>query len=246
MQRKSWGGTKFECESVRIGPLRASRLMPRTAQGWSGLLLLALVVLSLVVLTSGAVLADSSGVRLYNNQCSSCHGPQGEGNVGANAPALAGLDAPYLLRQLQHFRDGVRGAHPDDVNGAVMRGSVRALGDTSLRELVEAIQRFPLPKPALVKVAGADLTAGRNYYNGICSACHGGKAEGIAALNAPKLSGQHPDYLTRQFLHFRDKVRGGHPADKFGLQMTKITKALPDEKLIHDVSAYIAQLAATP
>lgn len=221
--------------AARGGAERRGRL--RASRGWLGLLLLSAL--------AGPVDADSSGMRLYST-CSSCHGKQGEGNVGANAPALAGLDAPYLLRQLQHFRDGVRGAHPDDPIGAVMRASVRSLDDNALRELVEAIGKMPVPKPAPVKLAGADLTAGRNYYNGICSACHGGKAEGIAALNAPKLSGQHPDYLTRQFLHFRDKVRGGHPADKFGLQMVKITKALPDEKLIHDVSAYIGQLAPTP
>lgn len=206
----------------------------------------ALIVLWLAsVLWSTATLADSAGLRRYS-QCVSCHGKQGEGNVGANAPVLAGLDASYLQRQLQHFRDGIRGAHPDDAIGAVMRASVGSLDDDALRELVDAITKFPPAKPAPVKTSDADLTVGRNYYNGICSACHGGKAEGIAALNAPKLTGQHPEYLSRQFLNFRDKVRGGHAADKFGLQMVKITKALPDEKLIHDVSAYIAQLASTP
>jgi len=111
------------------------------SNGWLGLLLL------LALALAGPVGADSSGMRLYST-CSSCHGKQGEGNVGANAPALAGLDAPYLLRQLQHFRDGVRGAHPDDPIGAVMRASVRSLDDNALGQLVEAIGKMPVPKPA--------------------------------------------------------------------------------------------------
>lgn len=209
-------------------------------------LLLAFWLLLAPCLLLAHTAAASTGERLYNVNCASCHGDKAQGNPALRGPALAGLDDAYLLRQLQHFRDGVRGAHPDDRDGAVMRAALAPVSsDAQWRELLVAIGKRPAPVSPAVP-AGADLVAGRNYYNGICSACHGGKAEGIAALNAPKLSGQHPDYLTRQFLHFRDKVRGGHPADKFGLQMTKITKALPDEKLIHDVSAYIAQLAATP
>lgn len=206
--------------------------------GW----LLMTAALSVAAVASAA---DSTGQRLYAN-CAACHGKQGEGMPALRAPALAGLDEVYLLRQLQHFRDGVRGAHPDDKDGAVMRAAVAVVGtDALMQEVIAAITRFPLPVPPAASVT-ADLTAGRNYYNGICSACHGGKAEGNAALNSPRLTGQSADYLIRQFSHFRSKLRGGDSKDKFGLQMVKITKAIPDDKLVADVAAYIVQLGRAP
>ena len=189
--------------------------------------------------------AASTGERLYNVNCASCHGDKAQGNPALRGPALAGLDDAYLLRQLQHFRDGVRGAHPDDRDGAVMRAALAPVSsDAQWRELLVAIGKRPAPvSPAAP--AGADLVAGRNYYNGICSACHGANGEGNVALNSPRLVGQSAEYLQRQFSHFRSKIRGGHSSDKFGGQMVKITKAVPDEKLSADIAAYIVQLSQT-
>ena len=62
----------------------------------------------------------SAGKAAYQT-CSMCHGNDGEGNAALNAPALAGQEAWYLKRQLQKFKDGVRGTHPDDVYGMQMR-----------------------------------------------------------------------------------------------------------------------------
>jgi len=61
----------------------------------------------------------SAGQGAYAN-CVSCHGQTGQGNPVMNGPALAGLDAPYLERQLEHFRAGRRGAHTEDPWGASM------------------------------------------------------------------------------------------------------------------------------
>ncbi|NQD38873.1 c-type cytochrome [Permianibacter sp. IMCC34836] len=221
--------------------LSCRRVKPALLRSFSGLLvMLAAVGLAAASATSGA--AETSPF----SACATCHGKQAEGNPAVRAPALAGLDEVYLLRQLQHFRDGIRGVHPDDKDGAVMRAAVVTLtSDQAMREVIASIKTFPLPVPAAV-AAGADLTVGRNYYNGICSACHGGKAEGIPALNSPRLAGQSAEYLQRQFSHFRNKVRGGHASDKYGIQMTKITKAIADDKMAADVAAYIVQMARTP
>lgn len=61
----------------------------------------------------------SAGQGAYAN-CVSCHGQKGQGNPVMNGPALAGLDAPYVERQLEHFRAGRRGAHAEDPWGASM------------------------------------------------------------------------------------------------------------------------------
>lgn len=50
------------------------------------------------------------GARVYAQRCSSCHGPQGEGDKFKAYPRLAGQHYPYLLRQLH---DAVEGRRPN-------------------------------------------------------------------------------------------------------------------------------------
>jgi cytochrome c oxidase subunit 2 len=52
--------------------------------------------------------------------CAYCHGNAGQGSWSTNAPRLAGMSDWYLARQLQQFRRGHRGRHPQDFNGAQM------------------------------------------------------------------------------------------------------------------------------
>ena len=67
------------------------------------------------------------GRTLYQT-CAGCHGRDGRGIWSTNAPRLAGMSDWYLKRQLEYFRDGVRGAHADDLYGlqmAMMAASLR-------------------------------------------------------------------------------------------------------------------------
>lgn len=59
------------------------------------------------------------GEALYRT-CSNCHGADGQGRPGFKAPRLAGMNDWYLLRQLQNFKQGVRGRHPQDDYGNQM------------------------------------------------------------------------------------------------------------------------------
>lgn len=68
----------------------------------------------------------AEGARLYPS-CSLCHAPAGIGIPSIGFPALRHLDAWYLVRQIALFRSGVRGSHPDDAVGRLMRGSVSTL-----------------------------------------------------------------------------------------------------------------------
>lgn len=58
--------------------------------------------------------------------CAYCHGGDGMGNQALNAPRTAGMSDWYLKRQLQNFKDGVRGAHLQDFYGFQMG----LMGDT--------------------------------------------------------------------------------------------------------------------
>ncbi|WP_332816180.1 c-type cytochrome [Ramlibacter sp.] len=74
--------------------------------------------------------------RRYYATCAACHGADGRGIAATHAPRLQGMSDWYLARQLQHFRDGVRGGHPQDIHGAQMGlvagmlGDDAAIGDT--------------------------------------------------------------------------------------------------------------------
>jgi cytochrome c oxidase subunit 2 len=60
-----------------------------------------------------------TGRRRYAT-CAACHGAEGQGIAATQAPRLQGMSDWYMARQLKNFREGVRGAHPQDVYGAQM------------------------------------------------------------------------------------------------------------------------------
>ena len=178
--------------------------------------------------------------------CAACHGANAEGNGAVNAPALAGQDAAYLARQLGNFRSGLRGADPADTNGAQMRAMAATLADEQAIADVAAFAAS-LPAPASKGEVAGDLRNGNNYYQGKCGACHGGKAEGNASLSAPRLAGQDPAYLRRQFEAFQKGVRGKDQADKYGRQMAMMAATLPTAQDLSDVLAFVhAQGQAAP
>jgi len=61
----------------------------------------------------------SRGKRLYVT-CGNCHGRDGEGIWSVNAPRIAGINDWYLATQLENFKQGIRGSHPDDGIGRQM------------------------------------------------------------------------------------------------------------------------------
>ena len=195
-----------------------------------------LLCLAVLLLPLGSLLADD-GPALYA-QCIACHGRKAEGVPSTGAPAIAGQDAAYLLRQLQAFRSGLRGTNPKDTYGAQMRAIALTLRDEAA---VTAVAKYVagLPKTTASGPAKADLRNGNNLYHGKCGACHGGKAEGNAALKAPRLAGLDTTYLQRQFSHFRDGVRGTDPKDVTGRQMAMMAKTLPKDSDLQDVIAFI-------
>jgi cytochrome c oxidase subunit 2 len=83
---------------------------------------------------------DLNSGRTQYAPCAACHGAMAEGNSALNAPALATTGDWYQLRQLQLFKDGLRGAHSDDVYGQQMRPMVGVLADDkAMRDVVAYI-----------------------------------------------------------------------------------------------------------
>jgi cytochrome c553 len=196
-----------------------------------------LVVVALLMCSVASLAADDA--KQFAT-CASCHGNKGEGNPTLNAPAIAGQDAAYLVRQLQNFRSGRRGAHKSDALGAQMRILAKAIGDDAAVAKI-ASYVASLPKTVSAKPARGELHNGNNLYQGKCGACHGSAAEGNAALKSPRLTGLDAAYIKRQFAHFRDGVRGTDPQDVTGRQMAMMAKTLPTERDLDDVIAFIQQ-----
>ena len=71
--------------------------------------------------------------------CQACHGAEGQGNTAMNAPRLRGQHDWYLVRQLDNFRQRVRGGAGDRY-GAVMAPMADALpGDQAIADVVSHI-----------------------------------------------------------------------------------------------------------
>jgi cytochrome c oxidase subunit 2 len=173
--------------------------------------------------------------------CQVCHGLNAEGNQALNAPALARQSDWYLQRQLMNFRKGIRGSHPQDTYGAQMQPmAVSLASDQAVIDVVAYIKTLKkIPTPITLK---GDNKNGKDYYNMVCGACHGPAAEGNVLLNSPRLAGIDDWYLVRQFMNFKQGIRGRHADDKYGKQMAAMTKALPGEKEVRDVVSYIRSL----
>lgn len=74
--------------------------------------------------------------------CQSCHGESGQGNETLGGPRLAGQHDWYLMRQLQNFRAGIRGAHEKDTYGQTMASMAHALlpNEQAIKDVVAYIK----------------------------------------------------------------------------------------------------------
>ena len=185
---------------------------------------------------SRAAADPAQGQALYT-VCSACHGAQGEGNQMLNAPRLAGQQPAYLERQLRNFKQGFRGAGPDDPFGMQMAPMANTLAnDAAIANVVAYIGTLPDTRPQAT-ISG-DETRGADLFQ-TCASCHGAEGEGIWALNAPRLAGMNDWYLKRQLENYRQGIRGTHPKDLYGKQMNLLSVMLRDEQSMNDLIAHI-------
>lgn len=183
------------------------------------------------------------GKQLYAT-CVSCHGEQGQGNQQLNAPKLAGLNAWYIIRQLEKFKNGLRGTNPDDTYGQQMRAFANTLSNrAAMADVAAYIESLP-NEPVESTVSGEPRHGGNLYRT--CSACHGDKGQGSHAQGAPQLAGMSDWYLLRQLKHFKEGIRGRHPQDFAGRQMAEMAQTLASGQAMQDVVAYINTLPRAP
>ncbi|MBN1236891.1 MAG: c-type cytochrome, partial [Gammaproteobacteria bacterium] len=174
--------------------------------------------------------------------CTVCHGSEGLGNAAVGAPNIAVLEPWYLERQLEAYRDGIRGAEDDYAQE--MQVVAARFDDAQIDAIVDYIASFsPKPRVTVSEPAQGDIERGRELYTA-CAGCHGTAAQGNEAAGGPTLAGQSDWYLVRQLEAYIDGRRPSSPADPRGTQMAAAARMLETRDAVRDVVAHIGTLAA--
>lgn len=165
--------------------------------------------------------------------CGGCHNPDGNSIIQEN-PRLSGLDAKYIVRQLEDFKSGVR-ANPtmSAIIPMVDASEFKALGkyfSQQKRLSSESVNAELVAKGKQIFEEGVIATAAP-----ACSGCHGEDGSGSDAF--PRLNGQNPAYVVSQLTNFKS---GGRTNDKKGL-MQAVAKRL-NEQEIAAVAEYMSTL----
>ena len=195
---------------------------------------------AVAVIFALAFMVSSARAGNAFDRCLLCHGSDANGNYGIRAPKLSGVEPWYLARQLENFAAGVRGAPADDAAGHEMAPvALRLKQEGTLEAAVKFIGTLDPARPAAT-VKG-DAAAGKKLYE-TCSACHGARGEGNAALQSPALAARSDWYLATQLTNYKAGLRGADERDSYGAQMRSIAATLADDQAIADVVAYITTL----
>ena len=173
--------------------------------------------------------------------CVACHGQKAEGNMLLQAPSLRGLHKEYIMRQLNNFKSGARGAHKEDVNGITMSANAKVLSDGDIEKLATELSALSPLKNAST-VAGSPHEGKEKFVT--CQACHGADLKGNVQLNAPPLIGLQDWYIVNQLKKFQKSIRASSPeTDPIGFTMNAFSNMLANESEIRNVAAYIVSVS---
>lgn len=148
----------------------------------------------------------SRGRTIYNEQCVSCHGAQGEGGVG---PALN--NRTVLKNTLDSvFFSVIRSGVPSTQMPAWSVDFGGPLTDEDVRDVVAFIRAWEPTAPEIAPVVFTpDAARGALLFSGTCAVCHG--ENGAGTDKAPKLN----DVARLNSLDddwYRGVIRSGRPA----------------------------------
>ncbi|MEX2495289.1 MAG: c-type cytochrome [Woeseia sp.] len=168
--------------------------------------------------------------------CAACHGPDGN-SVNPAWPSIAGQNAPYIVKQLQAYKDGSR-------SDPLMTGQAMALSEQEMRDLAAYFStQAPAPKAVAAPETlnkGEALYRGGDAENGVaaCIACHGPTGRGNPAAAYPMLKGQYAAYTAVQL---RKYASGERKSDGPTRVMREIATRLDEEDILA-LSSYVQGL----
>jgi|GEM_PF-226666 len=179
--------------------------------------------------------------KIFQQICFQCHGEKGEGKEELRAPSIGGLPEWYVIEQTEKFRSGLRGAHPKDIYGQLMRGITLALTPEQVKNAALYNERLPGEK---TRQRGREdsIDRGRYSYANKCMACHRYNGKGEIVFHSAPLTTLNIEYLERQLKKYRNGWRGNAENDLYGRKMIDVAR-LMDDREIEDVVNYIGALA---
>lgn len=157
--------------------------------------------------------------------CGNCHGENGN-SKRPHIPNLAQQNPVYLFNAFEKFASGER----KDFVMSKLAPSLTAADRVNIAIYFSQQKLLPhteLADPAL-------LAQGEVKFKTVCTACHGGNAEGRD--NTPRLAGQPAVYLRKALTRFRDK-----DPSRAGSVMMTIAADFSDQD-INALAAYLQQL----
>lgn len=152
-----------------------------------------LVIIMLFALSHGLTFADVKSGEAKSFLCDLCHNTRS----GGAAPLLQGQPAPYLVLQLQAFKDKRR--------AGVMQTNASGMSTEDMRDIADyfAAQK-PLRTP--FRPDPAKVALGRQRADELgCASCHQSDYSGQG--DVPRLAGQWYDYLDAELKNFRSGTR---------------------------------------
>ena len=211
------------------------------ASNWKLTALAAVVSLSILAPPARVAAQENARGRQLWGLCQQCHAEDGGGTPSYLAPAIAGLPAWYVKRELQKFHDGIRGTHFDDISGMRMRPMALWLQtEADIAAVSDYVAALPPVEPVPL-LEGGNAAAGAPH-SAPCIACHGAGGQGNEQLGAPPLTHASDWYMLTQLQHFKQGIRGANPKDTQGALMLPMARLLPDEQAMKNVIAYIVTL----
>ncbi len=157
-----------------------------------------------VTVTDSSTDAVRQGAQVYVS-CASCHLADGGGRPDGDIPRLAGQPAKIIESKLKRIRSG-------EVFLPVMAPFAVSLSPMEVTAVAAYIASLPRPRHVGTgpdkSLVSESLTNGQARYTETCAACHGAKAEGFAALDSPRLCGQHYGYILRRVDEVVSGARG--------------------------------------
>ena len=190
-----------------------------------------LTLLSTALFAQGSAEAGAEKITT----CNACHGETGNASVLPNVPKLGGQGEPYLLKQMQEIKSGVRPV-------PLMAGMLDPWNEQDLADIAAyyAGQPDPLGAAEEEKLAlGEELYRAGEPTIGVaaCTACHAPNGKGIDTAGYPSLSGQDVAYTEMQLKAFRAGERSNDEAEI----MRTITSRLTDAE-IAALASYVSGL----
>jgi cytochrome c553 len=141
----------------------------------------------------------ANGARLYET-CAACHGTNGEGVSDGSVPSLAGQSFNVIAKQIVDFRVGQR----TDSRMAHFTDTRHLAYSQHVADVAAYIATLPRSSAKTAPPVGG----GAMLYVRACERCHGPTGAGVEDTLAPRVAGQHYEYLLRQL---EDALSGRRP-----------------------------------